>query len=139
MDRDQVEAKQMKKLKWTLLKENFSLHRLEANAKVPEIVLDSSFFSVTRTSDELSIVVPEGIMLSGTQKEPGWSCIKMLGPLDFGLTGILSGISKVLAEEGISIFAVSTFDTDYILVKQEACEHAIGALKAAGYEFVESD
>ena len=129
----------MKKPKLTLLKEKFTLHRLEAAAPIPDAVLDSPFFSVTRTADELSIVVPEDLALSGTHKEPGWSSIKVLGPLEFGLTGILAGISTILAEEGISIFAVSTFDTDYILVKQETCEHAIRALEAAGYEYVESD
>ena len=129
----------MKKPKLTLIKEKFILHRLPVDSRIPDAALDSSFFSVTRTSEELSIVVPEGVVLSGTRKEPGWSCIKVLGPLDFGLTGILAGISKVLAEEGISIFTVSTFDTDYILVKQETCEHAIRALESGGYEFIESD
>jgi hypothetical protein len=128
----------MKKPKLTLLKEKFTLHRLEAAAQIPDAVMDSPFFSVTRTPDELSIVVLEDLVLSGTQKEPGWSSIKVLGPLDFGLTGILAGISTILAEEGISIFAVSTFDTDYILIKQEVCDRAIHSLEAVGYEFVES-
>ena len=128
----------MKKPELTLLIERFTLHRLGAAAAIPDIVLDSPFFSITRTPDELSIVVPEGLVLSGTRQEPSWSCIKVLGPLDFSLTGILAGISKVLAQEGISIFAISTFDTDYILIKQEACDRTIRALEAVGYEFVES-
>jgi hypothetical protein len=119
--------------KLSLMEGKFTLHRLEADAPIPEVILDSAFFSVTRTTDELSLVVPEGIVLPGTRQEPGWSCLKVLGPLDFGLTSILAGIAGVLAAEGISIFAVSTFDTDYILVKQETCEHAIRALEAAGY------
>ncbi len=121
------------KPKLSLLEEKFTLHRLGADAPIPENVLDNPFLSITRTSDELSIVVPEDLVLSGTRQEAGWSCIKVLGPLDFSLTGILAGISKVLAEEGISIFAISTFDTDYILVKQETCDRAIQALEAAGY------
>ena len=135
MYRDQVEAKQMKKPKLTLLKEKFTLHRLEATAPIPDAVLDSPFFSVTRTPDELSIVALEDLVLSGTRKEPGWSSIKVLGPLDFGLTGILAGISTVLAEEGISIFAVSTFDTDYILVKKDSVPQAVKTLEKAGYQF----
>ena len=127
----------MKKPKLTLLIERFTLHRLAADAPIPEVVLDSSFFSVTRTPDELSIVLPEGLVLSGTRQEPGWSCIKVLGPLDFGLTGILAGISKVLAAEGVTIFAISTFDTDYILIKQEALDRARRALETAGYQYDE--
>lgn len=129
----------MKKPKLTLLKEKFTLHRLPADARIPDAALDSPFFSITRTSEELSIVVLEGIVLSAIRRESGWSCIKAMGPLEFGLTGILAGISKVLAAEGISIFAISTFDTDYILIKQETCEHAIRALESGGYEFIESD
>ena len=127
----------MKKPKLTLLLERFTLHRLATDAPIPEVVLGSPFFSVTRTPDELSIVVPEGMVLSGTRQEPGWSCIKVLGPLDFGLTGILAGISKVLAAEGVSIFAISTFDTDYFLVKQEALDRARRALETAGYQYDE--
>lgn len=113
----------------------FTLHRLAADAPIPEAVLDSPFFSVTRSPDELSIVVPKGIALSGTRKEPGWACIKVLGPLDFGLTGILAGISTLLAGEGISIFAVSTFDTDYIMMKQTVVLQAVKTLETAEYKF----
>jgi len=127
------------KPKLSLLKENFILYRLAADDPIPEIAFGHAFFSITRTSDELSIVVSEDIGLSGTPREAGWACIKVLGPLDFGLTGILAGISGVLAEEGISIFAVSTFDTDYILLKQENCGRARRVLENAGYEFVESE
>jgi len=123
------------KPKLSLLEEKFTLHRLEADAQVPGVVLDSPFFSVTRTPDELSIVVPEGLLLSDTRTEPGWSGIKVLGPLNFGLTGILAGISTLLAEEGISIFAVSTFDTDYILVKKDSVVQAVKTLEKAGYQF----
>jgi hypothetical protein len=126
------------KPKLSLLKENFTLYRLAAEDQIPEIIFGHTFYSITRTSDELSIVVSEDIGLSGTRREAGWACIKVLGPLDFGMTGILAGISGVLAEEGISIFSVSTFDTDYILVKQENCHRARHVLETAGYEFVES-
>jgi len=125
-------------IKLFLLEGKFVLHRLDADAPIPGTVLGSPFFSITRTTDELSIVAPEDVELSGTSREAGWACIKVLGPLDFGLTGILAGISQVLADKEISIFAVSTFDTDYILVKQEVCERARQVLEASGYEFVES-
>ena len=117
------------------LEEAFCLHRLDAGASIPAVVLDSPFFAVTRTPDELSIVVPEGLAMPDTRRESGWACIKVSGPLDFGLTGILAGIANILAEEGISIFSVSTFDTDYILVKKDVAPQAVQALKQAGYPF----
>jgi len=122
-------------LKLSLLEEKFILHRLGADTPIPDAVLASPFFSITRTADELSIVLPEDVGLSGTRREAGWACIKVLGPLDFGLTGILADISRVLAEEEISIFAVSTFDTDYILIKQDSVSKAVTALEKAGYQF----
>jgi hypothetical protein len=129
----------MKPLTLTLLKEKLALHRLPADVPIPEVVLRSRFYSITRTADELSIVVPEDLVLSGTRREAGWSCIKVLGPLDFGLTGILAGISRVLAEEGVSLFAVSTFDTDYILVKQDSIASAVDALERAEYTFIDAE
>ena len=119
----------------SLLQETFSLYRLDADASIPAVVLDSPFFAVTRTPDELSIVVPEGLAIPDARRESGWSCIKVLGPLDFGLTGVLAGISTALAREGISLFAVSTFDTDYILVKKDFVPQALQTLKKAGYQF----
>ena len=123
------------KPKLSLMDGKFSLHRLAADASIPEVVLESLFFSVTRTLDELSIVVPEGLVLPGTRQEPGWSCIKVEGPLDFGLTGILAGISTILAGKGISIFAISTFDTDYIMMKKKVVLQAVKVLQEAGYTF----
>ena len=126
----------MKPIRLTLLRDEFSIHRLPADAQVPVAVFDCPFYSVSRTADEVSIVVPETVKLESTRQEPGWACLKVMGPLDFGLTGILAGISKVLAEEGISIFAISTFDTDYILIKKSVKDQAKMALTAAGYQFM---
>ena len=117
----------------TMLKGNFTLHRLEPDAEFPEIVLYTSFFAITRTEDELSIIVPETVEIESDRSEPGWACFKVDGPLEFSLTGILAGIASVLADAKISIFALSTFDTDYILVKREQVEVAKEALKSAGY------
>jgi hypothetical protein len=117
----------------TLLKENFTLHRLEPDAEFPEIVLHTSFFATTRTEGELSIVVPETIEIESERSESGWACFKVEGPLEFSLTGILAGITNALAEAKIPIFALSTFDTDYILVKRKQVETAKEALKSAGY------
>ena len=104
--------------------------------KVEDASFRGPFVSLTATEEEISLVcltkdVPENC----TEREDGWSCIKIAGILDFSLVGILSRISGILAENGISIFAVSTFNTDYILLKQENRDHAAAVLREHGYDF----
>ena len=123
----------MSPLSLTLLDQSFTIHRLSPLADIPAVVLSSSFFAIARTDDELSIVVPENTEIKSDQSDPGWDCFKVEGPLEFGLVGILAGISSALAEAQIAIFALSTFDTDYILVKQEQVRAAKEALNSAGY------
>ena len=91
------------------------------------------FWSVTRTATEWSVVCAEGIVPAGVRSEAGWRILQVAGPLDFGLTGILASIAVALAEAGISIFALSTYDTDYVMVKEENVEVAVRALEAAGH------
>jgi hypothetical protein len=96
------------------------------------------FTSVTRTDEELSIVCPAEEVPAGVKSERGWRCLKVAGPLDFSLTGVLSSLAAPLAEAGVSIFAVSTFDTDYLLVPESRLKEAIAALKKAGHRLVDS-
>jgi len=120
-----------------ILANEFSVCRLDPNADyIPDF--SNWFLSITKTEDELSVVCEESKAPPGSRSEPGWKCLKVEGPLDFGLTGILSGISGVLAGNEISIFAVSTFDTDYILLKKHSLSLAIKALKNAGYPVSEN-
>lgn len=98
-----------------------------------------SFLSITRTPDELSIVCAEDDAPENAMVEGGWRAMKVEGPLDFPLVGILVSISAPLAEAGVSIFAVSTFDTDYVLVKEENLERAVSALEGAGHVFETSE
>lgn len=119
------------------LNECLAICRLDARAKV-SVPEDSPFFSVTRTADELSIVCPEGDAPEGARVESGWRAIKVEGTRDFSLTGILASISAPLAEAGVSIFALSTFDTDYFLVKEAKLGRARDVLSEAGHEFVEA-
>ena len=86
-----------------------------------------------RTEDELSLVLPDSVEIESDRSDPGWACFKVEGPLEFGLVGILAGIASALAEAQIPIFALSTFDTDYILVKREQVEAAKEALTSVGY------
>lgn len=122
-------------LNLSILNEQYTVHRFAPTSKIPEQVFESAFYSISRTTDELSIVCPASLPLASDKAETNWSCIKVLGPLDFLLTGILAAISAVLAEANISIFALSTFDTDYILVKAEKLAAAKTALETAGYIF----
>ena len=101
-----------------------------------EIDLSRPFYFIGRTDEEISLVcrsedTPETTVL----RDDGWKAFRIQGILDFSLIGILSRISGVLAENGIGIFAVSTYNTDYILVKKENFEKAEAALEAAGYHF----
>jgi len=116
-----------------VLRGTYTIYRLSPATSLPTEVLKSSFLSVTKTEEELSIVCDSSLMLDAETSESGWSCIKVLGPLDFALTGILARLSGILAEADISIFAVSTYDTDYILVKADKLSETVARLSDSGY------
>ena len=122
-------------LQLTILENDFTIHRFPPNQTVPNQVYESRFYSISKTKDELSIVCTSTTQLNSEKSERGWSCIRIVGSLDFSLTGILAKISAILAEAEISIFAISTFDTDYILVKSARLPSARDALLADGYTF----
>ena len=123
------------KLVLSVLEETFSIHRLAPDASLPEAVSECDFYSLSKTTDELSLVCPEHIAVKSEKSNPDWKCLKVAGPLDFELTGILAGITEVLAKEKLSVFAISTFDTDYILLKKQGLTAAISALERVGYIF----
>jgi len=123
------------KLYLRVLDGRFTVHRFAADHAVPAAVYGGEFYSISRTAVELSIVCADTIKLDSAQAETGWSCIEVAGPLDFGLTGILAAMAKPLAAAKISIFAISTFDTDYILVKTDMLPPARQVLQAAGHTF----
>ena len=117
----------------SLLPENYSICRLGPEADIPPWALAGDFYSITRTKGELSLVCSEEFVPVGVQCEKGWRCILVSGPLDFSLTGILASLTNSLAEAGISVFAVSTFDTDYLLVKADNLKRAVLKLEEAGH------
>ncbi|MTK13691.1 MAG: ACT domain-containing protein [Clostridiaceae bacterium] len=119
-----------------LLKEKYGVCRLGKTQLIPEWAQNSDFFSITRTSDELSIVCIEESIPDNVKCEKDWRILKIEGPLDFSLIGILASISKILAQKGISIFAISTYDTDYILVKNKDIDNAIKSLIKERYEVI---
>lgn len=117
-----------------LLPGSFVVHRLHPDMAIPSAVLDSQPWFMAQTEDELSIVCHSDVFVQSEQSEPDWACFQVVGPLDFTLVGILARISDALARERISIFAISTFDTDYILVKNSDLDRALKVLKAEGYD-----
>lgn len=119
----------------SVLEDLFTIHRLLPDNEIPIQLLESSFCNITKTKDELSVICSSSVPLNSESAETGWSCIKVLGPLDLSLTGILAEVLAVLAEAKISIIAISTFDTDYILVKSEKLQAAIKALRQSHYIF----
>jgi hypothetical protein len=107
--------------------------RLPVDAPVPAPSA-GALWSVTRTADELSIVCPLADAPAGAEVERGWRALQVAGPLDFGLTGVLAAIAARLADADVSIFAVSTYDTDYVLVREAALPAAAEALRRAGHD-----
>jgi hypothetical protein len=126
----------MSKLTLKLIGENFSIHSLAVNSKIPKEIFSAPIYFIAKTYDEISIVLPSHYLLTSDNVEPDWQALEVIGPLDFSLTGILSNISAVLASEKISIFAMSTFDTDYILVKRNTVEAAVAALRLNHYQVI---
>ena len=125
----------MKTLNLEVLPGNYTIHRLAPNSSIPAWVLQATgFSSITRTSDELSIVcqTPK-LELEDIQQDAGWVCLQLIGPFAFDLTGILSSVLNPLRDAEIGIFAISTFDTDYVLVKLENLECTITVLENAGH------
>lgn len=119
-----------------LLEGKYGVCRLDENALFPDWANNSDFFSITRTSDELSVVCSQDNIPSEVKCERDWGILKIEGPLDFSLVGILASISAILAKADISIFAVSTYDTDYILVKNKDVISAIQVLGDERYEVI---
>ena len=121
-----------------LMPGQFAVCKLDPGAAIPGWA-GGLICSITRTPEELSIVCNADAVPAQIQCEAGWRALQVQGPLPFGLTGILESIARPLAEAEISIFAVSTFDTDYVLVKEDNVERAIHALRHAGHEVVSGD
>lgn len=112
----------------------FAICRLDASAEIPGWAKRGSFYSITRTSDEMSVVCAQENVPADILCESGWRCLKVEGPLNFGLVGVLASIAGPLAEAGISIFALGTYDTDYILIKEARFDEAISVLASKGHK-----
>jgi hypothetical protein len=113
----------------------FAVCRLAAETPLPAwaVGAGTGFLSITRTPDELSIVCREEDMPDDVRCERGWRCLRVAGSLDFALVGVLASLLAPLAEAGVAVFVLSTFDTDYLLVKDDRRDAAIAALRRAGH------
>jgi uncharacterized protein len=127
---------QRHKLKFSRVPGSFAVCRLSANALLPDWAVRGSFFSVTHSSDELSIVCAETQVPPEVHHENDWACLKLEGPFPFSETGILTSFVQPLSDRAIPIFALSTFDTDYVLVKNAWVEKALEILQEAGHRAV---
>src|SRR5262245_43033763 len=116
-----------------VLPDLFAVCRLDPSDPVPSWAFDAVFSSITRTADELSILCPERSVPEGIHCEKNWRCLRVAGTIEFSVVGVLASLVFPLAEQGISVFAISTFDTDYLLVKDKDFGMARAALRAAGH------
>lgn len=117
----------------SILAGRLAICRFDQGANIPDWATQRPFFAITRTADELSVVCPEQHAPLEAPCERGWRALKLEGPFAFELTGILTAVATPLAEAEISIFAISTYDTDYVLVKAAQFEHALEVLEKQGH------
>ena len=118
-----------------VLPERLAVCRLPADSPWPVPPAGPSFFSVTRTGSELSVVCAEDAAATGddVRVETDWRALEVAGPLDFSMVGVMAALTAPLADVEVSVFVVSTYDTDYVLVHAAALERAVEALRAAGH------
>jgi hypothetical protein len=111
----------------------FAVCKLPPDSAIPRWATAGGLFSVTRTVEELSVVCRQEMVPAGTQAEVGWRCIRVAGAMPFTLVGVLASLTGPVAAAGVGIFVVSTFDTDYLFVKEEEVRVAVAALRGAGH------
>jgi len=121
-------------LRLAVLPGRLAVCRLSPEDAIPGWASAAGFSSVTRTRDELSVVCAEAAVPADVRCERGWRSLVVAGPLDFGLIGVIASLAEPLARAGIPIFVLSTFETDYLLVKEARLAEAGAVLTAAGHE-----
>ena len=128
----------LRRFQLSLQPEAYAIVGLSHSAPVPEWAMQGPFFSVTRTSDELSIIVEESNVPAGVQFQGGWRVIKVHGPFVLSEVGVLAALVGPLAAARVSVMTIATFDTDYLLVASESLTAAVSALERAGHTFQRS-
>jgi hypothetical protein len=118
------------------LPENYAVAQLPSDAAIPEWATRGPFYSITRSADELSIVSRDEDVPAGLAAERGWRCLRIAGTFDLAMVDILTSVINPLSEAGVAMFVVSTFDTDYVLVREMEFERAADALASAGHRVI---
>ena len=124
------------KLGFRQLKGDYAIVRLAADAAVPEWATKGEFTSITRTADELSVVCLAENLPADVHSSHRWICFKLEGPFPFSMTGVLLSFIEPLSANGVPIFAISTFDTDYVLIQEEFAGRARELLLQVGHDLV---
>jgi len=123
-----------RKLRFLQLPETFAICRLPTEDGIPTWAVSGILFSVTRTPNELSIVCPQVNLPERASADRGWRCLMLEGPFELNEVGVMAAITRPLADAGVSIFAISSYSTDYLLIKEEQLDKAVSALAASGLE-----
>lgn len=116
-----------------VLPERFAVCRIAADSEIPEWARPGDLLAILRTPEELSIVCAERFVPPEIKSERGWRAIRVQGPLDFSMVGVLVSIAEPLSRINVSIFVLSSYDTDYILVKENQLENSVQALEQSGF------
>ena len=124
-----------RRLSLEVLPQLLSICRFPPDSAIPDGVCDSDFFSVTRTSNELSVITATDFAPPNCEKEDGWRAIRVGVVLDFSLTGVITAIASPLAEASISILPISTYETDYFILRETDLQRAIEILRKSGHYF----
>ena len=122
-----------RQLQLSLLKDKYGICTLPNTAPIPDWALTQSLASITRTEKELTIVCRLEILPSQYQSDLNWRCFKIDGSFDLNQIGVISSISSPLADAGISIYVISTYDTDYFLIQEQNLEKTISVLSSSGH------
>ena len=120
-----------------MLPEHLAICRFDATAAVPVWAQQGTFVSITRTREELTVICPEDHLSQEVQASRGWRAFKLEGPFDLDLVGLLVAVAAPLAQAGVSILPIGTYDTDYLLVRQTQLDAAMRALRFIGIEIQE--
>jgi hypothetical protein len=123
------------KLTLQLLNETFTINKLPQFAEIPSILANGEMCFIARTDEELSIVCPDFMAPNNVQQELGWRCLKVDGTMKLQEVGVLTSVLQPLADAGLPIFAISTFNTDYVFVMDEHLVNVVQALQKAGHTF----
>ena len=128
-----------KKLKLHVLEEKFTVSKLPVFAELPTIFAKGELCFVMRTDDEFTVISPDFMAPDNVQQVSGWRCLRIDGEIPFQAPGVLNSLTQPLADADIPIFAISTYNTDYIFLMEEALIDAVKALQHAGHQFVHKE